>query len=139
MYKVGKDAEIAFDTLPDAKFTGKVIEVDPGLYTYQGTLPLCGRWSNCDIPDKGFRPPAWSRLLLWMSLADASDNALLVPIEALHPCRRFSSPYLSWKTANPSCVLVQVGIRDQVSAEIKSGLQARRCSDHWHRGDSKTQ
>ena len=35
--KVGKDAEVTFDALPDSKFTGKVNEVDPGLYTSGNT------------------------------------------------------------------------------------------------------
>jgi hypothetical protein len=52
-----------------------------------------------------------------------ADNALLVPIEALHPAGDQYTVFVM-ENGKPVLHVVQVGIQDQVSAEIKSGLQA---------------
>ncbi len=39
---VGYDAEVTFDALPDQVFTGKVTQVDPGLYTSGNTSVVRG-------------------------------------------------------------------------------------------------
>jgi HlyD family secretion protein len=119
--KVGKDAEITFDALPDAKFTGKVIEVDPGLYT-SGNTSVIRALIQLDIPDTGFDLPLGSTASVDV-IGGRADNALLVPIEALHPAGDQFTVFVM-ENGKPRLHVVQVGIRDQVSAEIKSGLQA---------------
>ena len=62
--KVGYETEVTFDILPDKTFTGKVIRVDPGLYTENFTsvvraiVSLQTRkpcWSSPSVP-----PPPWT-------------------------------------------------------------------------------
>ena len=119
--KVGKDAEITFDALPDTKFTGKVTQVDPGLYT-SGNTSVIRAMVKLDIPKTGFDLPLGSTASVDV-IGGRADNALLVPIEALHPAGDQFAVFVM-ENGKPMLKVVQVGIQDQVSAEIKSGLQA---------------
>ncbi len=119
--KVGKDAEITFDALPDAKFTGKVTEVDPGLYA-SGNTSVIRAFVKLDIPASGFDLPLGSAASVDV-IGGRADNALLVPIEALHPAGDQFTVFVM-ENGKPVLHVVEVGIQDQVSAEIKSGLQA---------------
>jgi multidrug efflux pump subunit AcrA (membrane-fusion protein) len=119
--KVGKDAEITFDALPDAKFTGKVTEVDPGLYT-SGNTSVIRALIQLDVPKAGFNLPLGSAASVDV-IGGRADNALLVPIEALHPAGDKFTVFVM-ENGKPVLHVVEVGIQDQVSAEIKSGLQA---------------
>jgi len=119
--KVGKDAEITFDALPDAKFTGKVTEVDPGLYA-SGNTSVVRALIQLDIPASGFNLPLGSAASVDV-IGGRADNALLVPIEALHPAGDQFTVFVM-ENGKPKLKVVQIGIQDQVSAEIKSGLQA---------------
>jgi multidrug efflux pump subunit AcrA (membrane-fusion protein) len=119
--KVGKDAETTFDALPDTKFTGKVTQVDPGLYA-SGNTSVIRALVQLDIPKSGFDLPLGSTASVDI-IGGRADNALLVPIEALHPAGDQYAVFVM-ENGKPTLRVVQVGIRDQVSAEIKSGLQA---------------
>jgi multidrug efflux pump subunit AcrA (membrane-fusion protein) len=119
--KVGKDAEVTFDALPDSKFTGKVSEVDPGLYT-SGNTSVIRAFIQLDVPEKGFDLPLGSAASVDV-IGGRADNALLVPIEALHPAGDQFTVFVM-ENGKPVLHVVEVGIQDQVSAEIKSGLQA---------------
>ncbi len=119
--KVGKDAEITFDALPDAKFTGKVTEVDPGLYA-SGNTSVIRAFVKLDIPASGFDLPLGSAASVDV-IGGRADSALLVPIEALHPAGDQFTVFVM-ENGKPVLHVVEVGIQDQVSAEIKSGLQA---------------
>lgn len=119
--KVGKDAEITFDALPDLKFTGKVTEVDPGLYT-SGNTSVIRAMVQIDVPKSGFNLPLGSTGSVDV-IGGQANNALLVPIEALHPAGDQYTVFVM-ENGTPTLHVVQVGIQDQVSAEIKSGLQA---------------
>jgi multidrug efflux pump subunit AcrA (membrane-fusion protein) len=118
--KVGKDAEIIFDSLPDAQFTGKVTEVDPGLYT-SGSTSVIRAMIKLDIPDTGFDLPLGSTASVDV-VGGRADNALLIPIEALHTAGDQFAVFVL-QNGKPTLRVVEVGIQDQVSAEIKSGLQ----------------
>ena len=119
--KVGKDAEITFDALTGAKFTGKVTEVDPGLYA-SGNTSVVRALVQLDIPKTGFNLPLGSTASVDV-IGGRADNALLVPIEALHPAGDQFTVFVM-ENGKPKLQVVQVGIKDQVSVEIKSGLQA---------------
>ena len=119
--KVGKDAEITFDALPDSKLTGKVTEVDPGLYV-SGNTSVVRALVKLDIPESGFNLPIGSTASVDV-IGGRADNALLVPIEALHPAGDQFTVFVM-QDGKPILRVVQVGIQDQISAEIKSGLQA---------------
>jgi multidrug efflux pump subunit AcrA (membrane-fusion protein) len=120
--KVGKDADITFDSLPDTKFTGKVTEVDPGLYT-SGSTSVIQAYVKLDIPiGSKFDLPLGSTASVDV-IGGQATNALLVPVEALHPAGDQFTVFVM-KNGKPTLQVVQVGIQDLVSAEIKSGLQA---------------
>jgi multidrug efflux pump subunit AcrA (membrane-fusion protein) len=118
--KVGKDAEITFDALPDTKFTGKVTEVDPGLYT-SGNTSVIRAYIKLDVPESGFNLPLGSAASVDV-IGGRADNALLVPIESLHPAGDQYAVFVM-ENGKPVLHVVEVGIQDQVSAEIKSGLK----------------
>jgi HlyD family secretion protein len=119
--KVGKDAEITFDALPDSKFTGKVTEVDPGLYV-SGNTSVIRALIQLEVPKSGFDLPLGSAASVDV-IGGRADNAVLVPIEALHPAGDQFAVFVM-ENGKPTLRVVEVGIQDQVSAEIKSGLQA---------------
>ena len=119
--KVGKDAEITFDALPGAKFTGKVTEVDPGLYA-SGNTSVIRAFIQLDLPKSGFNLPLGSTAAVDV-IGGRADNALLIPIEALHPAGDQYTVFVM-QNGKPLLHVVQIGIQDQVSVEIKSGLQA---------------
>ena len=118
--KIGKNAEITFDALPDTKFTGKVIQVDPGLFT-SGNTSVVRAVVQVDIPVTGFDLPLGSAAAVDV-IGGRADNALLVPIEALHPAGEQFTVFVM-KNGKPTLQVVEVGVQDQISAEIKSGLQ----------------
>ncbi len=119
--KVGKDAEVTFDTLPDSKFTGKVTQVDPGLFA-SGNTSVIRAMVKLDVSQNEFDLPLGSTAAVDV-IGGRADNALLVPIEALHPAGGQFTVFVI-QNGNPTLRVVQVGIQDQVSAEIISGLQA---------------
>jgi RND family efflux transporter MFP subunit len=118
--KVGKDAEVTFDSLPDSKFTGKVAEVDPGLYT-SGNTSVVRAFVKLDASNAGFDLPLGSTASVDV-IGGRADNALLVPIDALHPAGDQFTVFVM-QNGKPTLRVVEVGIQDQVSAEIKSGLK----------------
>ena len=117
--KVGKNAEVSFDTLPNSKFTGKVTEVDPGLYA-SGNTSVIRALIQLD-PSDAFDLPLGSTAAVDV-IGGRADNALLVPIEALHAAGQQYTVFVM-QNGKPTLRVVQVGIQDQVSAEIISGLQ----------------
>jgi RND family efflux transporter MFP subunit len=119
--KIGKDAEITFDALPDSKFTGKVTEVDPGLYA-SGNTSVIRALIQLEVPKSGFDLPLGSAASVDV-IGGRADNAVLIPIEALHPAGDQFAVFVM-ENGKPTLRVVEVGIQDQVSAEIKSGLQA---------------
>ena len=120
--KVGYDAEVTFDALPDTKYTGKVTQVDPGLYT-SGNTPVVRAIVELDNPSEGFNLPTGSTAAVDV-IAGQARNAVLVPVEALHETSPGNYALFVLENGQPRLRVVQVGIQDSVYAEIKSGLQA---------------
>jgi macrolide-specific efflux system membrane fusion protein len=73
-------------------------------------------------PTDGFDLPLGSTAAVDV-IGGRADNALLVPIEALHPAGQQYTVFVM-ENGKPTLHVVEVGIQDQVSVEIKSGLQA---------------
>jgi HlyD family secretion protein len=118
---VGYTAEVTFDALPDTTYTGKVISVDPGLYT-QGMTSAIHGVVELD-PTEDFK------LLVGMSasvevISAEAKNAVLIPIEALHEITAGQYAVFVVENGEPVMRTVEVGILDSYYAEIKSGLQA---------------
>ena len=120
--KVGFDAEVTFDALPDNKYTGKVTQVDPGLYT-SGNTSVVRAMVELDPPSDGFNLPTGSTAAVDV-IAGQARNAVLVPVEALHVTSPDNYALFVLENGKPRLRVVEVGIQDTLYAEIKSGLQA---------------
>jgi HlyD family secretion protein len=119
LFKVGNTASIVFDALPDQTFTGKVAEVDPALSTSSGTSVVSGLVQM---------DPASADLLLGMSasvtvISAQTQNAVLVPLSALHEYSSGKYAVFVMRNGKLTVQFVEVGLKDLVNAEIKSGLQ----------------
>lgn len=119
--KVGYKAEVTFDMLPDTTYTGKIIQVDPGLYSESGTS-VVRAIVKLDAVDDSFNIPLGASASVDV-IGGEARNAVLVPIEALH---KAGDQYTVFVMVNGELKLrvVEVGIQDLLYAEVKSGLEA---------------
>jgi RND family efflux transporter MFP subunit len=120
MFQVGNEADIVFDALPQQTFKGKVIQVNPILDTSTNTSVVGGLVEM---------EPTSARLLMGMSasvdvIVGRTQNAVLVPLAALHEYTPGKYAVFVQRNGKLSVDFVQVGLKDLVNAEIKSGLQA---------------
>ncbi len=119
-FRVGNEADIVFDALPAQTFTGKVVQVNPNLDTSTNT-PVVSGLVEMD--------PTNTPLLIGMSasvdiIVGRTQNAVLVPLAALHEYAPGQYAVFVMRNGKLSVDFVQVGLQDQVNAEIKSGLNA---------------
>ncbi len=119
---VGNPVHIVFEALPDLTYDGKIVRVDPALVTVSSTSAVQA-WASIDIAAH----PA--RLLSDMNVevevvAGEAKNALLVPVEAL---RQVGDGQYAVFVVQADGALemrsVEVGLKDYVNAEIRSGVQ----------------
>lgn len=117
----GYDANVTFDALPDQTFTGKVTEVDPGLYTSGNTTAVHGK-VLIDPPSPEINLPIGSTASVDVIAAQAK-NAVLVSVNALHEYA--PGKYAVFVDQNGKLTVrnVEIGLMDLVNAEVKSGLQ----------------
>ena len=133
---VGYPVSVVFDSLPDLTFTGKVTSVDPSLSDQNGSMLIKGTAVLDSIS-----PATQETLLLGMNasidvIGGKATNAVLVSVDALHEIDKDQYRRLYIKgLGSYNSPLVEVGLKNSFYAEIKSGLQARRCSFHWITGD----
>jgi RND family efflux transporter MFP subunit len=119
MFQVGNAATVVFNALPDQAFKGKVTEVDPALDTSSGTAVVSGLVQL---------NPTTTKLLMGMSasvtvIAGQAQNAVLVPLTALHQISPGSYSVLVMRNGKFTSEPVQIGLKDLVNAQITSGLQ----------------
>ena len=122
---VGEDAEISFDALPNQTFTGKVIRVNPALVTVGGYQTVQGLIQM--DPSKGQSTQTMmAGLSASVTLIKArADNVLLVPVQAVRDLGGGQyGVFVMNALGQPRLKMVEVGLMDTVSAEIKSGLTA---------------
>jgi HlyD family secretion protein len=116
---VGYSAEITFDALPDKTFTGEVIQVDPGLYT-SGNTSVVRAIVKLDTSINKINLPIGTTAAVDV-IGGKAENAMLVPIEALHQAGDQYTVFVM-ENGQPRLHVVEVGIQDLLYAEIKSGL-----------------
>jgi HlyD family secretion protein len=119
--QVGYETEVTFDILPDSTFTGKVVRVDPGLYTGNST-PVVRAVVKLDAVGDAFNLPLGSTATVAV-IGGRATNAVLIPIEALH---KAGDLYAVFVMTNSELKLriVKIGIQNSLYAEVISGLQA---------------
>lgn len=113
--------EVTFDALPDQTFTGKVTQVDPGLYTSGNTSVVRGL-VLLDETKMGFNLPVGSAAAVDI-IGGRAENALLVPVDALRETSPGSYAVFVIENGKPRLRVVEIGIQDLLYAEVKSGLE----------------
>ncbi|MBN2086310.1 MAG: efflux RND transporter periplasmic adaptor subunit [Anaerolineales bacterium] len=117
--RAGYPVEVTFDLLPEKVYIGTVLSVDPGLMSTSGSayihayvklnteidmdLPL-GTGASVDV------------------IGGQADNALLIPVEALHEIADGKYAVFLLVDGEPKMRMVEIGIQDLIYVEVKSGL-----------------
>ena len=131
-------AEIVFDAVPKQTFTGKITRINPALTTSGETTVVTGVIALDQTPLN----PANNHLLplglncnVTVINAEASD-VLMVPLEALRDLGDGSyGVFVLGKDQKLNLQTVQIGLKNSVYVEIKSGLNA---GDTVSTGTTKT-
>jgi RND family efflux transporter MFP subunit len=118
---VDYEAEIIFDALPEKTFAGEVIQVDPGLYTSNNTS-VVRAIVKLNSSTEEINLPIGTAASVDV-IGGKAENAVLVPIEALHKAGEQYTVFVV-ENGEPRLRVVEVGIQDTLYAEIKSGLNA---------------
>jgi HlyD family secretion protein len=115
-------AEVTFSALPGQIFHGHVSQLDGELYQNNNTAVVAGSVQLDDLPAV-LELPLGSSASLDIIHAQL-EGALLVPVEALHETP--SGEYAVYLVENGKLTqrAVEIGLQDQLFAEVKSGLQA---------------
>jgi HlyD family secretion protein len=119
---VGNQAEVTFDALPDKTFTGQVTQLDTELYQINNSSVVKGN-VQLDSSLDGIDLPIGASASVEIIHARA-DNAVLVPIEALHETTPGKYTVFVIENGTPTPRDVEIGLQDDVYAEVKSGLKA---------------
>jgi RND family efflux transporter MFP subunit len=117
---VGYECDVIFDILPDKTYSGVVTQVDPGLYSESGTSVVRALVQLTEINENAFNLPLGTTASVDV-IGGRADNALLIPIEALHQAGDVYTVFVM-ENGTPVLKVVEVGIQDLLYAEIKSGL-----------------
>jgi multidrug efflux pump subunit AcrA (membrane-fusion protein) len=119
---VGNRVNIVFDALPDLTYSGAIYRVDPVLVTV-GNTPAVQAWASIDTTMHPVSLLGDMNVSVEIVSGEAL-NALLVPVQAL---REISSGQYAVFVVGADGTLelrpVEVGLKDYVNAEIRSGLQ----------------
>lgn len=119
---MGYPASITFDALPNQTFTGKVVAINPSL---TNAFNVTAIQTTVQIDPASLS--AGQTLPVGLSatvevISAQAQNALLVPVEALHELSTGSYAVFVMKNGSPTLTTVEVGLKDYTYAEIKSGL-----------------
>lgn len=120
--QVGYKTEVTFDILPDTIFTGEVTQVDPGLYTENNSSVVRTIVKLTDEDESRFNLPLGTSAAVDI-IGGEADDAILIPIEALHETTPGSYAVFVMKNGEPRLQTVEIGIQDLTYVEIKSGLK----------------
>lgn len=118
---VGYECDVIFDILPDKTYSGVVTQVDPGLYSESGTSVVRAIVQLTEINENAFNLPLSTTASVDV-IGGRAEDALLIPIEALHQAGDVYTVFVM-ENGTPVLKVVEVGIQDLLYAEIKSGLK----------------
>jgi len=118
---VGYNVEVIFDALPDDIFTGKVTQVDPGLYESGGTSVVRGLVLLDEIPN-GLNLPIGTGAAVDI-IGGRAENAVLVPVDALRETSPGEYAVFAIEDGKPRLRTIEVGLQDLFYAEVLSGLE----------------
>jgi len=117
------EVEVIFDALPDRVFTGRVVQMDPSLYT-SGQISTVKGLVKLDETATA----TIDKLLLGMNAAvdvigGRAEGVALVPVEALRELSPGEYAVFVMEDGELKLRPVEVGLMDFTFAEIKSGLE----------------
>jgi multidrug efflux pump subunit AcrA (membrane-fusion protein) len=120
---VGEKTTIVFDALPDQTFTGKVTRIDPALESSGGYNVVTGL-IQMDPVDESTNTTLLKGMTATVQLVQASaENVLLIPVQALHDLGDGTySVFAVGSDGQLKMKVVEIGLQDAASVEIKSGL-----------------
>ncbi|BCY18543.1 MacA family efflux pump subunit [Leptolinea sp. HRD-7] len=122
--KLGAKASVVFDALPDETYTGEVVQINPEL-SNSGQY----RVATAVINLENLAGSNLEKLPLGVNASvkitsDEITNALLVPAAAIRSIGDGQyGVFVVNKDGNMTFRIVEVGIKDSLTAEIKSGLE----------------
>ena len=119
---VGYKTEVTFDALPERKFSGKVVLINPGLETVSNVQAIKIQ-VLLDKVDPSVNLPVGLNASVDV-IAGSATNAVLVPLVALHELDPGEYAVFVVRNGVPTLRPVKVGLQDVTNAEILSGLQA---------------
>jgi RND family efflux transporter MFP subunit len=119
---VGNRVDIVFEALPDLTYSGEIYRVDPVLVTVGNTTAVQA-WASIDTAVHPLKLLGDMNVEVEVVAGEAL-NALLVPVQAL---REIGDGQYAVFVVQPNGELemrmVEVGLKDYVNAEVRSGLQ----------------
>lgn len=119
--QIGYPVEVTFDVLPEDTFTGAVTLVYPALDTSSNSSLVHAIVRLSDTLETNL--PSGTSVAVDV-IAGKAENAVLVPVEALHEIGDGKYTLFVMENGTPKLHVVQVGLQDITYAEIKSGVQA---------------
>jgi RND family efflux transporter MFP subunit len=121
---VGETASIAFDAVANKTYKGKVTRIYPALETSNGYQVLKGL-IELDLSAEDSKTTLPKGLNATVTLVQASaENVLLVPVQAVHDLGSNTYSVFVMTNGQPKMRVVEIGLQDAASVEIKSGLSA---------------
>jgi RND family efflux transporter MFP subunit len=118
----GNAINISFEALPDYAYAGEILSIDPALVTVDGTSAV-QVWASIDASAHPVRLLSGMNATVEVVSGEAR-NALLVSVSALRQIADGQYAVFVVKTdGSLEMRPVEVGLKDLVSAEIKSGVQ----------------
>lgn len=119
---VGNRVRITFEAWPEVTFAGQVIRVDPALVTVDGT-PALQAWASIELGSSSVRLFSGMSAEVEVIAAEAHD-ALLVPLQALRELAPGKyGVFVLRADGTLELRQVEVGLKDDVQAQILSGLE----------------
>ena len=118
---VGYGAEVVFDALPDNTYTGKVTQIDPGLYT-SGNTSVVRVLVLMDETQSELNLPIGTGAAVDI-IGGRAENAILVPVDALRETSPGEYAVFVIEDGKPKLRVVEIGLQDLFYAEVLSGLE----------------
>ncbi len=119
--RVGNEADVVFDVLPDNTFIGNVTVVYPTLDTSSNSSLVHAIVKLNDTVDSDLPVGASASVDV---ISGRAKNAVLIPIEALHQTDPGKYAVFVMENGKPRLRVIEVGLQDLTHAEVKSGLEA---------------
>ncbi len=118
----GNAVNITFDALPDYVYPGKILSVNPSVVTVSNT-PAIQVTASIDLSAHPVELLSGMNAAVEV-VAGEARNALLVPAEALREVADGQyAVFVVQSDGELEMRIVEVGLRDLVNAEVRSGLQ----------------